>query len=188
QFARCPAFLQLSLYRLRRLALRLRLSGARGDAPQRPGRTLRRRIPADQEGLQLEDHAFRRSRPPGEGTSAALVDHFASFGQQRLGAAMNSVLRTSLFSTALLGFAAMAVPAMAQVSPDFANSKVVVVEQEAGDHGYWTTTFDTFDPDNKRKPIAEERKQIRLQMMERRVLEEYAEFLSPLRLPHTLKL
>jgi hypothetical protein len=25
----------------------------------------------------------------------------------------------------------------------------VVPEQEAGDHGYWTTTFNTFDPDNK---------------------------------------
>ena len=101
---------------------------------------------------------------------------------------MKSILRASLLPAVLLGSAVAAAPATAQVSPDFANSKIVVVEQEAGDHGYWTTTFDTFDPDNKRKAIAEERKQIRQQMMERRVLEEYAEFLSPLRLPHTLKL
>jgi len=90
---------------------------------------------------------------------------------------MTSILRASLLPTVLFGCVVIAAPAAAQVSSDFANSKVVVVEEEAGDHGYWTTTFDTFDPDNKRKPIAEERKQIRQQMMERRVLEEYAEFL-----------
>ena len=64
----------------------------------------------------------------------------------------------------------------------------MVIEEDAGDRGYWTTTFDTFPPDDKRKPMAEQRSEIRLQMMQRRVLEEYAEFLSPLKLPHTLKL
>ena len=102
---------------------------------------------------------------------------------------MTSILKLSkLAIAAALGFVALASPAVAQVAPEFSNSKIVVIEEDAGDRGYWTTTFDTFPPDDKRKPMAEQRSQIRLQMMQRRVLEEYAEFLSPLRLPHTLKL
>jgi hypothetical protein len=47
---------------------------------------------------------------------------------------MKAVLRASLPATALAWCAILATPAAAQVSPDFSNSKVVVVEQEAGDH------------------------------------------------------
>jgi hypothetical protein len=73
-------------------------------------------------------------------------------------------------------------PTMAQ-SPAAAvqNSKIVVYEREKGDRGYWTTGVG-----QGAKQISPERMALRERMMKRRVLEEYAEFLSPLRLPYTL--
>ncbi len=101
---------------------------------------------------------------------------------------MTSILKLSALPIAALACAVLAPPAVAQVSPEFSNSKIVVIEDQDGDRGYWTTTFDVFPPDNQPKPMAEKRKDLRLRMMQRRILEEYAEFLSPLRLPHTLKI
>jgi Putative metallopeptidase len=76
----------------------------------------------------------------------------------------------------------LASPAPAQTTaPAVGNSKIVVYEQEKGDRGYWTTGFG-----QGAKPLSPERMAIRERMMKRRVLEEYAEFLSPLRLPYTL--
>jgi hypothetical protein len=41
---------------------------------------------------------------------------------------------------------------------------------------------------NKPQPLSPDRAKVRDDMKKRRVLEEYAEFLSPLRLPRTLRL
>ncbi len=98
-----------------------------------------------------------------------------------------------------LGVSILPSVAHAQVSPEFRNSKIAVWENEKGDGGakkgdggYWTTTYFLPDPANQGKyilkPMNPERTGVRQRMMTRRVLEEYAEFLSPLRLPHTLKL
>jgi Putative metallopeptidase len=76
-------------------------------------------------------------------------------------------------------------PAVAQpASPaDFSNKKIILYENEKGDGGYWTTGV---GPDAK--PLSPDRMALRERMMKRRVLEEYTEFLSPLRLPSTLGL
>jgi len=79
-----------------------------------------------------------------------------------------------------------AAPAMAQVSPEFRNSQIVILEGSKGDNGYWTTTNSIMG--KPRKAISPERRAIRELMMKRRVLEEYAEFLSPLELPRKLRL
>ena len=71
---------------------------------------------------------------------------------------MTSILKLSALPIAALACAVLAPPAMAQVSPEFSNSKIVVIEDQDGDHGYWTTTFDVFPPDNQPKPMAEKRK------------------------------
>jgi hypothetical protein len=88
--------------------------------------------------------------------------------------------------------AAPIAPACAQVSPEFANKKIVLYEHVKGDGGYWTTTLaDPKNPDKSKQveqPINPDRKSVRDGMMQRRLLEEYAEFLSPLRLPRTLRL
>jgi Putative metallopeptidase len=79
----------------------------------------------------------------------------------------------------------LASPASAQNScgAPSSNSKIVVYEQQKGDCGYWTTGIG-----RNTKPISSERMALRERMMKRRVLETYAEFLSPLRLPYTLYL
>jgi hypothetical protein len=77
-----------------------------------------------------------------------------------------------------------AIPALAQVSPEYANSKIIILENKKGDKGYWTTTS-TADPE---KPVPPERLGVRDRMMKRRVLENYAEFLSPLNLPRKIRL
>jgi hypothetical protein len=93
---------------------------------------------------------------------------------------MKSIVRAAALALTICLFASVA---MAQTTPDFSNPKIVMLEKEKGDHGYWTTGI---GPDAK--PISAERMALREQMMKRRVLEEYAEFLSPLRLPYTLRL
>jgi len=97
-----------------------------------------------------------------------------------MGAAMKSIVRTAVLAAFTCLFASVA---MAQTTPRFSNSKIVILEKEKGDHGYWTTGLG-----KDAKPISAERMALREQMMKRRVLEEYAEFLSPLRLPYTLRL
>src|SRR5579859_4190443 len=62
--------------------------------------------------------------------------------------------------------------------PAFGNKKIILYEKESGDGGYWTTGVGS-----EAKPLSLDRK-----AQKRRVLEEYAEFLSPLRLPSTLGL
>jgi len=68
-------------------------------------------------------------------------------------------------------------PAMAQTG------KIYRVENEKGDGGYWTITFT-----NPPRQITPQHTALRQRLMKRRVLEEYVEFLSPVRWPHALKL
>src|SRR5215470_7985210 len=82
-------------------------------------------------------------------------------------------------------------PADAQISPEFRNDKISLVEGVPGDGGYWTTTSKAsldMSGNVSRKPIDPTRVHIRTRMKERRVLEEFGEFLSPLRLPRPLRL
>jgi hypothetical protein len=88
--------------------------------------------------------------------------------------------------------AALIAPGLAQVSADFSNDKIVLYEHEKGDRGYWKYTLpDPNDSDKAKQtfqPIDKSRVATRDAMMKRRVLEEYAEFLSPLRLPRTYRI
>lgn len=100
---------------------------------------------------------------------------------------MKSIVRAALMAATTASLAHLAPSASAQMPmpnsarSDFANSKVIVFEQVAGDHGYWT-------PGPQARPLSAERMALRERMMKRNVLQEFAEFLSPLRLPHTLRL
>jgi hypothetical protein len=98
---------------------------------------------------------------------------------------MTSIARALGLALALAWSAASATSAVAQTAStaDFGNKKIVLLENQKGDGGYWTTGV---GPDAK--PLSPERMALRERMMKRRVLEEYAEFLSPLRLPSTLGL
>ena len=104
---------------------------------------------------------------------------------------MRPFLQAAMLAVVVSGAAAMVAPASGQVSPDFKNDKVVLYEHVKGDGGYWTTTLADPGNDDKAKqteqPMSPGRKTVRDTMMARRVLEEYAEFLSPLRLPRTLR-
>jgi hypothetical protein len=87
-----------------------------------------------------------------------------------------------LFALAATGPLLFGSPSLAQqTSPALSNSKIVIYEQEKGDRGYWKTGFG-----KGAKPISPEHAALRERMMKRRVLEQFAEFLSPLRLPYTL--
>jgi hypothetical protein len=107
---------------------------------------------------------------------------------------MQSITRTA---AAALVIAALTAPAAAQVTPAFSNPKIVLLERPNdagkgdGNGAYWTwSTGDASQADpEKRKPqpLSPDRVKIRDDMKKRRVLEEYAEFLSPLRLPRTLR-
>jgi hypothetical protein len=96
---------------------------------------------------------------------------------------MKSITRAALSALTITCLPTLATPAPAQVSAEFNNSKIVIFEKEKGDRGYWTTGLG-----RDAKPINAERIALRERMMKRRVLEEYAEFLSPLRLPYTLRM
>jgi Putative metallopeptidase len=98
----------------------------------------------------------------------------------------------ALVPAALAGLlSGLAGPASAQVSADFSNPKIVLLQETAGDGGYWTTTLP--DPQNSDKSkqvahqISSDLMALRQRMMRRRVLETYVEFLSPLRLPRTYR-
>jgi hypothetical protein len=62
--------------------------------------------------------------------------------------------------------------------------QVTIWEGEKGDSGYWKTTLGVNPP----KQLSPEHAAIRERLMKRRVLEEYVEFLSPVRWPHRLRL
>jgi hypothetical protein len=96
---------------------------------------------------------------------------------------MKSILHAAVLGVSVLWLTAMATSSLAQTSPEFRNSKIVLYEKEKGDRGYWTTGLAADS-----QPLNPERMALRERMMKRRVLEEYAEFLSPLRLPYTLLL
>jgi hypothetical protein len=105
--------------------------------------------------------------------------------------AMRNPRMRSLVGAVVLA-AVVVAPALAQVSPQFSNPKIVLFEHDKGDGGYWTTTLaNPNDPDKSKQveqPMNPDRKPVRDSMMARRILEDYAEFLSPLRLPRTLRL
>jgi Putative metallopeptidase len=95
---------------------------------------------------------------------------------------MNSVLKT-LVATAIAIFAAISAT-LAQVPEGFRNSQIVILEHEKGDHGYWFSTSLANPP----KLLPLQRVTVRDTMLKRHVLEQYAAFLSPLRLPRQLRL
>jgi hypothetical protein len=88
-----------------------------------------------------------------------------------------SIARALGLALALAWSTASATSAVAQTAStaDFGNKKIVLLENQKGDGGYWTTGV---GPDAR--PLSPERMALRERMMKRRVLEEYAEFLSPL--------
>jgi hypothetical protein len=93
------------------------------------------------------------------------------------------MVQAALLAVAMAGPTALSTSALAQTSPEFSNDKIILYEKAKGDRGYWTTGLAADS-----KPLNPERMALRERMMKRRVLEEYAEFLSPLRLPYTLLL
>ena len=100
---------------------------------------------------------------------------------------MKSIMQAAL----AFGVLTWSAGALAQISPEFRNDKIILLEGTPGDGGYWNTTSKVFKDEAGnpyRRPVPQFRQRIRTRMMERRVLEEYAEFLSPLRLPRPLRL
>ena len=83
-------------------------------------------------------------------------------------------LGASFLLTGVAWTVAYVAPLLAETSSEFSNSKVVI-------GGYESTTY-------KGEPLSKDLDEVRQRMMQRRVLEEFAEFLSPLRLPYTLTL
>jgi putative metallopeptidase DUF4344 len=101
-------------------------------------------------------------------------------------------LRTALQIAALVaGVLGSIGGAMGEVPAQFKNPKIVLLEHDRGDGGYWSTTLpdpESSDPAlRSARPISPDRVATREAMMKRHVLEEYAAFLSPLRLPRTLR-
>jgi hypothetical protein len=91
---------------------------------------------------------------------------------------MKTVVHAAVLALAIGWPTALATQALAQTG------KISVMEGEKGDGGYWKTTFGL----NPEKPLTAEHSAIRDRLMKHRVLEEYVEFLSPVRWPHALKL
>jgi hypothetical protein len=94
--------------------------------------------------------------------------------------------------TAAAGLSAVADPT---ASSGFSNPRIVIAEHDKGDGGYWKTTSIAFaeddpaHPGQKRTvfhPMDPKFAATRDYMIKRKVLEEYVDFISPLRLPHTL--
>lgn len=105
----------------------------------------------------------------------------------------------AIILTAAIAFPVAGInPALAdiKITPGFTNSRIVIYENEKGvDGGYWKTTSKYFAEDDPahpgqkkyvRHPMNPAYAGIRTAMIQRRVIEEYVEFLSPLRLPRTL--
>lgn len=94
---------------------------------------------------------------------------------------MKSAIHSFALVLAIVWPLALTAPAVAQTG------KVYILEGEKGDRGYWKTTYDA-DPPKQLRQVGPEYPAIRERLMRRRVLEEYAEFLSPVRWPHALGL
>jgi hypothetical protein len=85
---------------------------------------------------------------------------------------MKSAIHSFALVLAIVWPLALTAPAVAQTG------KVYILEGEKGDRGYWKTTYDA-DPPKQLRQVGPEYPAIRERLMRRRVLEEYAEFLSP---------
>jgi hypothetical protein len=113
-----------------------------------------------------------------------------SIGRSK-GIDMKTIVQTVMLTSAIVWPAALAPTASAQISKEFSNSKIVLQEYKKGDGGYWAYALgDADDPDKSKReihPMDPKRAKVRTDMMKRRVLEEYAEFMSPFRLPRTLR-
>ncbi len=105
---------------------------------------------------------------------------------------MKSSTHTAMLIFAMGCATALIAPGLAQVSKEFSNDKIVLYEHDKGDRGYWKYTLPDPSSSDKAKqtfqPIDKSRVATRDAMMKRGVLEEYAEFLSPLRLPRTYRI
>ncbi|MGD0024575.1 MAG: DUF4344 domain-containing metallopeptidase [Xanthobacteraceae bacterium] len=104
---------------------------------------------------------------------------------------MKAIVQALMLTIVACWLPGLTAPAAAQVPPEFSNPKIVLFEEQKGDGGYWTTTLpDPQNSDSSRRlaqPISPGRVAVRQAMMQRHVLEEYVEFLSPLRLPRTYR-
>jgi hypothetical protein len=101
---------------------------------------------------------------------------------------MKSTLKATVLALSAIGAIAWATLSPAQVSPEYRNSKIIILEGQKGDKGYWNTASWIVSGEKSLRPISQQRVAVREFMMKRRVLEEYAEFLSPLELPRQLRL
>src|SRR5262249_43560768 len=146
--------------------------------------------------VQSARHALCRSGAVAQGQGHAVADmesrqvtraRAAAGGppspRSNTGVAMKPILQAALPALAVACLMTLAAPALAPVSSEFSNSKIVLFEKQKGDRGYWTTGLG-----RDAKEISSERMELRERMMKRRVLEDFAEFLSPLRLPYTLRM
>jgi hypothetical protein len=77
----------------------------------------------------------------------------------------------------------LASPLLVAAPTSAQTGRIYIVEDAKGDGGYWKTTFT--DPP---KQLTQQHAALRDRLMKRRVLEEYVEFLSPVRWPHALRL
>ncbi len=107
-----------------------------------------------------------------------------------------TTLATLLFAS--ISLATFAAPAAAQqrtcqVSPQFANNMIqIYIDPQGGGDCYWSRTHVPIEVDDPLKPgqktnavqkISASSERVRNYLVGRRALEEYAEFLSPLKLP-----
>src|SRR5207248_7712669 len=92
------------------------------------------------------------------------------------------VFEMKSFNRYLLLGILLAWPVALTVSAAAQTGQIGIIENEKGDQGYWTTTSYVDPP----KQLSPTRAAIRERMMKRRVVEEYIEFLSPLRWPQRL--
>src|SRR3977135_2886573 len=104
---------------------------------------------------------------------------------------MKTIVQTVTLTIAMAGPTALGPTALAQIDDEVSHSKIVRQEYKKGDGGYWAYALgDPGDPDKSKReihPMDPKRAKVRTDMMKRRVLEEYAEFMSRFRLPRTLR-
>src|SRR5579863_7211208 len=135
------------------------------------GRPRRHGIRSDPKGVRPCDHAARRPGRHDQGQGDGLVELEAGEMTVTRSIVMNATARTALLA-AVVSLAALGAPAAAQVklTPGFTNPKITFWNRK-DDGPYWTSTDDG-------KPMDASRAKVRDGMIKRRVLEEYAEFLS----------
>lgn len=115
---------------------------------------------------------------------------------------MKSIAKSAMLMVVLAALAAANMPASAQqkpceASPQLRNDMIRLYKDPQDGECYWTRTSvpeiidDPSHPGNKTgffRKISDKSAAVRTEMIRRRVLENYAEFLSPLRLPRGLRL